>query len=91
MASRSGGKASKATIGRIENGVYSGYERRTLEGIAQALLLPMRQVRDAAGLTPEVPEPFVLPDRADELTPRERRLVLELVDVLLTQHRNGGG
>jgi transcriptional regulator with XRE-family HTH domain len=87
----SGGLVRHSSVGEIERGMRSRPGERTLQGLARALRLPERQLREAARLGGgPVGRPFVLPDRADRLTARERRLVLELVEVLLAAREGRG-
>jgi transcriptional regulator with XRE-family HTH domain len=86
-ADRSDGLVSHGRIGDIENGNDGDVSDRILEGLHLALDIPIRKLRAAAGLANPTARPFVLPDRANRLTQRERKLVLELVEVLLMAHR----
>lgn len=81
-AERSDGMISHSRLGEIEGGGLGAISDRLLEGIARGLDLHLSAVRAAAGVPPRV-RPFVVPDRANRLNPRERRLVLELIDTLL--------
>lgn len=88
-AEKSQGMVSSSHIGYIERGIPLDVSDRILAGLSLALDIPLPQLRRAAGLTPRVPEPFVLPERASRLTSRERRLVMEVVDTLLAAHSEG--
>lgn len=81
-AERSQGLISHSRLAAIENGEDRGVSDALLRGISTALDLPISRVRKAAG-APPTDRPFTLPARANRLTPRERRLVLNLVDTLL--------
>jgi hypothetical protein len=48
-----------------------------------ALGVPVKTLREAAGLPQGEPEPFVLPESANRLNARQRELVLHTVRVLL--------
>lgn len=88
VADRSGGALSSTTVHEIEKGVRTHPGPTVLRGLAKGLGVPLRDVRAAAGHTGAVPAGrFVLPDRADELTAKERRLVVGLVDALLDARR----
>lgn len=54
-----------------------------LEAFSVALKIPMVQLREAAGIPVGELEPFVLPERANRLTARQREVILHMVRVLL--------
>lgn len=86
-AQKSTGRVSPSRLNSIEHGAIPT-EDRILEGIAEALSLPLSKVRAAAGRDRAAPlPPFTLPDRADRLNARERKAVLMIVDTLLASHR----
>lgn len=86
-AEKSGGLVGPSTLNAIERGEPRRVTDRIITGIATALELPESKVRRAAGLAAQAMPPFVLPARAQRLTARERRLVLNLVDTLLAAHQ----
>lgn len=91
-AERSGGRVSHSTINNIVNGKHSGrLDDRTIEGLALALDVTRSRVERAAGLYREgrPAAPFQLPPRANRLTLRERRLVIEVMDSLLAAREEG--
>lgn len=55
----------------------------TLRRVADALAVPLPRLRELAGRPRGEPRPFVLPPRADQLTDRQRAVVLSVVDALL--------
>ena len=84
----SGGAVGSSTVHKIEQGTRVSVEPRTLTGLARALRVPIDRLRVANGQTARVPrEPFTLPDRANALTARQRRLVIAVIDGLLEAHR----
>jgi transcriptional regulator with XRE-family HTH domain len=86
-AEKSGGRISASRLNSVEHGAIPT-EDRILEGIAEALDLPLSKVRAAAGRDRAAPlPPFVLPARADRLNARERKTVQAVVDALLAAHR----
>lgn len=88
VADRSGGALSSTTVHEIEKGVRTNPGPTVLRGLAKALTVPIGAVRAAAGHTGPVPAGrFELPDRADELTAKERRLVVAVVDAILAARR----
>ncbi|QTG81724.1 hypothetical protein [Arthrobacter crystallopoietes] len=56
-----------------------------LEAFSVALKIPMVQLLEAAGIPPGELEPFVLPERANRLTVRQREVILHMVRVLLNE------
>lgn len=84
----SGSVMSSSTVHAIEQGQRTTVGPEILTGLSKALGIPMTQMRAAQGRHGRVPsQPFVLPPRASELTARQRRVVLEMVDVLLDAGR----
>lgn len=88
-AKRSDGMASHATFYQLATGQHSGrVSDRTINGLALALELSAREVREAAGLgDQEEPPEFRLPKRAGRLTQRQRRVILAMVDALLEEEQ----
>lgn len=82
-AEKSGGRVSHSTFGAIEHGQRTRVDDTTIEGLAEALSVPLGRVRRAAGLSERQLPPFVLPARADRLNARERRVVLAMIETLL--------
>lgn len=88
-AERSGGLISHGHLGGIESdAVQRTPSDRVLRGISAALDIPITELRRAAGVPPRQ-TPFTLPDRARQLSAKERRLVLQLVDALLDARKRG--
>lgn len=84
-----GGAVSKSTISRIEQGRQHTLSPPLTQALAKALGLPVSRLNAAQGHHGSVPtQPFVLPDRAQRLTARERRVVLSVMDALLEAHRS---
>lgn len=84
VAAQSRGLLSHSTISRIEMGDYSSSTEKTLKGLHFALDLPMAKLRDAAGTRARVPaKPFILPEDADRMTARQRRVVRELISTFV--------
>lgn len=78
------GAVHQATIAKYRRGVAQVPDERTLRSLAHALQVPVRRLREAAGLPTEGPdEPFVLPPQADYLTGRERDAVLAVIRAFL--------
>lgn len=89
-AARAKGLISYSTLNVIATGKHAGeINDRTLSGIALALDVPVRKVREAYGMTGVEPAEFVLPDRAKYLTAKQRRTVLSMVDAFLDGKHNG--
>jgi hypothetical protein len=82
-AEKSEGLVSYETLRLLLRGQHSGrISRETAEGMAKALDVPLDDVLAVAGQ--RIPlGPFVLPTRADTLTPPERQTVLSVVDAIL--------
>ncbi len=82
-AARSEGRVSYETLRLLLRGQHSGsIERETAEGVALALDVSVETVLRLVGQ--RIPlGPFVLPKRADTLTPPERAAVLSVVDAIL--------
>lgn len=60
-----------------------GPDELTLRRVAEALALPLQQVRARAGRPAGERTPFRLPPEADQLTDRQRSVILSMVQVLL--------
>lgn len=83
-AARAKGLVSYATLNVIATGNHSGeISDRTLSGIALALDIPVRKVREAYGLQGVEPPEFQLPDRAKRLNVKQRKAVIAMVDAFL--------
>lgn len=78
-----GGVVSYSTVHEMEQGKRTAFGDDKLDAIAVALGLPKATVRESAGRPAKRGTPFVLPDRASELTPKERKVVRAMVDALL--------
>lgn len=87
-AAASGGLISSTTLHAIEQGDSQPASPRIIAGIAVALELPEAKVRRAAGLSAKTLPPFKVPERANLLNQRERRLVLQLIETLLAARRS---
>ena len=83
VAEATGGVASYSTIHEMEAGARMRFGAAKLDAVADALGLSRSAVRQAAGRPARALAPFVLPERASGLTPKQRRLVVRLVDLLL--------
>jgi len=86
LARRTGGLVSVSTLNNIATGRHSGrLTDATVRGIALAIDLPAKEVARIAGaqLADELP-PFVLPKRANRLSQPQRRVILSVVDAILT-------
>jgi hypothetical protein len=86
-AARSAGLVSHGTLHRLALGLHQGRLREgTIQGVALALDLPQSAVRDALPLPHRKRDSrFVLPPRADQLSSRDRRLILDHIDRLLAK------
>lgn len=67
-----------ATVHRLLNNLSVPHEH-TLSKIARAAGIPITEVRRIAGRSMGVTDPFVLPEEANQLTPRQRAAICELV------------
>lgn len=88
-AEKSQGMVSPSHLSYLERGINVDVSDRILAGLSIALDIPLPKLRRAAGITPTVLPPFEVPERASRLSPRERRLVVELIDTLLAAHGEG--
>lgn len=89
-AARSKGLISYSTLNVIATGSHAGeISDRTLSGIALALDIPVRKVRQAYGRTAVEPAEFTLPDRSKHLSPKQRKAVLSMIDAFLDGKPNG--
>jgi hypothetical protein len=82
MAAASGGLMSHGTAAKIVNGRHGKVEEQTIIGLARALQLPESTIRRTLGL-PAKQAPFVLPDRANRLTQRQRSAIMRVIDAML--------
>lgn len=83
------GRITTSTLHRYAQGQTSQPDEVTVRGIAKAIGVPVREVADVLGLPPLAGR-FVLPRRADRLTEAERRVVIGMVDALLSARRRDG-
>lgn len=84
IAKASGGLMTHGTAAKLVNATHSSrLDERTVMGLARAIEVPEAQIRRALGMPAKRP-PFQLPARADMLNDRQRRALLNLVDVMLT-------
>lgn len=81
---KSGGLVSHASLNNIALGKHTGgISDDVARGIALAIDVPLSEVLEAAGKSGVEPTEFRLPKRASQLTPAQRRLVLNMVNALL--------
>ena len=86
LARRAGGLVSVSTLNNIATGRHSGrVTDESIRGIALSIGKPAQEIARILGaeLTDELP-PFVLPKRANRLTQPQRRVILSVVDAILT-------
>jgi hypothetical protein len=86
LARRTGGLVSVSTLNNIATGRHSGrLTDASVRGISLAIGVPAKEVARISGTTlaDELP-PFVLPKRANRLTQPQRRVILSVVDAILT-------
>lgn len=67
---------------RVAKGIHRNVSDRVADALATMLDVSVTEVLEAAGQRPRLGR-FELPRRADRLTDRERRTVVEVVDVIL--------
>jgi|SRR5687768_16021327 transcriptional regulator with XRE-family HTH domain len=82
-AHKHGIAVSYTSIAKYLRNVPQSPSESVLEAFSVALRIPMVQLREAAGLPGGELEPFVLPERANRLTSRQREVILHMVRVLL--------
>lgn len=56
-----------------------------LKAFSVALKIPMSALREAAGAPSGELDPFILPERANQLNARQRELILHTIRVLLNE------
>jgi hypothetical protein len=86
LARRSGGLVSVSTLNNIATGRHTGrLTDQSIRGIALAIGMPAREVARVVGadLTDELPA-FVLPKRANRLSQPQRRVVVAVIDAILS-------
>lgn len=90
-ALRSDGKVSYETLRLLARGEHSGkISDETVAGLAFALDVPRSRVLAAMGRSITQPLPkFELPEKADQLTRAQRKVVLSVVDGLLSAYEQG--
>jgi hypothetical protein len=88
-AARSAGLVSHGTLHRLASGLHQGRLREgTVQGVALALDLPQSAARDVLPVSYRPRDNrFVSPPRADRLSGRDRRLILDHVDRSLAKER----
>lgn len=86
LAGRSMGRISASTLNNIATGKHSGVMRGDqLAGLAMVIGRPAPEVARLLGLPYADPgRPFVMPERANALTQQQRRVVLSVVDAILS-------
>lgn len=85
-AARAKGLISYSTLNVIATGRHSGeLTDSTLTGIALALDVSVKKVREAYGMVGVEPTEFQLPERAKRLSPKQRKAVIAMVDAFLDQ------
>jgi hypothetical protein len=92
LARRSGGLVSVSTLNNIATGRHSGrLTDDSIRGIALAIGRSADDIARIAGteLTDELP-PFVLPKRANRLTQPQRRVIVSVVDAILSAADTSG-
>ncbi|MFW0155992.1 helix-turn-helix domain-containing protein [Rothia sp. P6271] len=83
-AEKHGYKVSKATAHRYMTGkVPAKPNTEVLDAFAEVLGLDSHQLRLLAQLPPAGGEPFILPERAKDLTDSERAAVISVIDAIL--------
>jgi transcriptional regulator with XRE-family HTH domain len=85
-AARTDGRLSHSQIARICRGETAQIQADSLRALSEALNIPITKLRKANGHQPRVPTPFVLPERANELSVAERRVVVNMIGALLAAH-----
>lgn len=77
------GKVSRGVFQKIMAGEYDAkIGQRIIDGLAEALQVPVREVERAAGAPPSY-GPFQLTEDAARLTPAQRRAVKHVVEAML--------
>lgn len=71
------------TAARYLNGNHGAPEETTLVAFADVLDIPLKQLREAAGLPTDTTDPYVPPREASRLTRRQRRAVDEVIRSML--------
>lgn len=86
LARRSRGAVSASTLNNIVIGKHSGkLKDGQLSGVAMAIGRPARDVAGMVGRSYADPaQPFVMPERANALSRQQRKVVLSVVDAILT-------
>lgn len=85
-AARSKGLISYSHLNVIAGGRHPGdLTDSTLTGIALALDVSVRKVREAYGAVGVEPTEFQLPERAKRLNAKQRKAVIAMVDAFLDQ------
>lgn len=87
-AHRHGVEVAYTSIAKYLRSVPQTPSESVLEAFSVALKIPMVQLREAAGIPPGELEPFVLPERANRLTLRQREVILHMVRVLLNEEES---
>jgi hypothetical protein len=86
LAGRSMGRISPSTLNNIATGKHSGVMKsEQLAGLAMVIGRPAPEVARMLGQPYADPgRPFTLPERANALTQQQRRVVLSVVDAILS-------
>ena len=85
-AARTDGRLSHSQIARILRSQSAHCQPDTLRALSDALNIPITKLRKANGHQARVPTPFVLPERANELSIAERRVIVNMIGALLAAH-----
>ncbi|MGV0109016.1 hypothetical protein [Arthrobacter sp. CP30] len=85
IAEAKGVTVSNTSISKYLRGEPDQPSESVLTAFSLALGVPLKMLREAAGLPAGEPDPFVLPESANRLNARQRELVLHTVRVMLNE------
>jgi len=87
-ADRLGVRLSRATVDKYTKDDHGTPTEDTIRAFHQVLKIPLVDLREAAGVSAGEPEPWQPPVDADRLGKRQRRIVDELIRLLLAQQQD---
>lgn len=80
---------SDATATAYLGGRHGAPDDGTIEGFSVVLNIPLRKLRQVAGLVPEPGTPWVPPEESRHLDPEQRRALEHLVKVMARDRKAG--
>lgn len=91
IARRGGDRVHFGTVAKYLNGSHGRPGEEVLQLFSEVLKVPMPALRELAGQAPGEPEPWTPPDVANRLDRRQRRVLDELIYMLVAPEAREDG